>query len=360
MSQTIQANLKVQVESVARMLPPSARDDFRALMNDGIIANLIAQAPGGNLIQPGGAPVGSSAPPVGVTHTASGANGVVTVAITNPATAKQANNILHEISYSPLKSFTQSVTTLPPTTSTNVQVQQPGALNYYRLRSSFDGKTWGPYTLSAQTPIDAGLVESSAMAPAAAFNQTNFGEVNSQASGSSAEVTVSGPGGLLTAYTAVKGSTQQVRPSATIVGIAPGSEQFVGWDGEQFRLKPSLADVFADDLEPVGKVSVVSTATPTPPTIVPIVVGGGVVGFDVTAGGAGASQPYTLVIVGAGVGATAGAQSIVAGVLQSVAPGNAGSGYGGGTTVTVTGGSGGSTPGGGTSIGGNGGRLTAV
>ena len=198
------------------------------------------------------------------------------------------------------------------------------------------------------------------MGAAAAFNQTNFGVVNSQASGSLALVTISGTGGDLTPYSAVRGATEVIRPSGTIVGVVPESEQFVGYDGNQFILKPTLASVLADNLEPVGKVSVVGTGTPTLPTISPIVAGGGVVGFNVVSGGSGASEPYTLTITGAGTGATAGAQTIVAGVLIAVAPGNAGSGYGGGTTVTPSGGSGGGASGGGTAVGGNGGRLSNV
>ena len=361
MSQTVQANPRALVESVARILPASAADDFRNLMNAVVLDNLTSLSPGGNLLQPGGPPASGSQPPAGCTIGVTGGSGVWTVSIKDPATAKP-NTIWHEVSYSPLLSFTQNVTTLPATTSLSLTVPGSGAQAFFRMRVSFDKKTWSGYQAASVTAVNAGQVESTAMAPAAAFNQTNYGVVNSQASGGNALVTVSGTGGDLTAYPAVRGTTQAIRPSATIVGVTPGSTQFVGWDGQQFQLKPTLASVLSDNLEPVGRVSVVSTAAPTLPTIVPIISGGQIVGYNVTDGGAGASQPYTLTLgsVGGGSGATFGPQTIVAGVLIAVAPGNPGVSYSGGTTVTASGGQGGAISGGGTATGGNGGRLTAV
>ena len=363
MSQTVQSNPRALVESIARILPPSAQDDFRNLMNEFLIANITALSPGGNPIQIGGPSAGSSAAPVGVTHTVSGANGVFTATISNPPTAK-STTIYHEISYSPLKSFTQGVTTLEPTTATNVTLPAPGASFYFRVRSSFDKKTWSNYQLSSVAAIDAGLVESSAVAAGAAFNQSNFAQVNSSAAtGGSATITVSGASSTLSSYTAVKGAAQQIRPSATIVGIQPSTDQFIGWDGVQFRAKPTLASVLADSLEPVGKVSVVSNAAPSNPVILPIVTAGSVLGYHITSGGAGASQDYVLTVTGGGgSGATTGAQTIQNGVLISVAPGDAGTGYGGGTTVAVSGGGpgGGGGTGGGTAVGGNGARMTNV
>lgn len=363
MTQTVQSNPSALIESIAGVLPRSAQQDFRLLMRDVVLANLTALSPGGNLLQPGGAQPGSSKPPIGVTHTVTGGSGVATVNIANPPSAKSMP-IWHEISYSPLKSFTGQVTTLPATLNTSVSLAQSGVSAFYRLRSSFDKVTWSNYQFptTGPNPVDAGLVESEAMSPAAAFNQSNFAEVDSQASGATALITIAGTGGPLTPYTAVRGTTQKNRPSATIAGVTPSTDQFIGYDGSQYIAKPTLAAVLADNLEPVGKVSVVSTATPTPPTIVPVISGGAIVGYNVTSGGAGASQPYTLVIFdsGGGTGATAGEQTIVGGVLMSVAPGNAGSGYTGATTVTPSGGGPGGAPGGGTATGGNGARMSAV
>jgi hypothetical protein len=364
MSNTVQANPRALVESVARILPPGAQDDFRNLMNETVLANLTALSPGGNLIQPGGAASGSSAPPQGVKFSVSGANGVFSVNITDPSTAKP-NTIWHEVSYGPLISFTSGVTTMAATANSTASVAAPGVSAYFRLRSSFDKQTWSAYQLASTSIIDAGLVVAKTMAPAAAFNQTNYAVVNSQASGSAAAVTVSGTGGDFTAYTAVLGGAESVMPSATIVNVPPETEQFVAVTGDPvFQLKPTLASCFADGLTPVGKVSVVSTAIPTLPTIAPVVVSGYIIGFNIISGGAGASEPYNLAFgsVGAGAGASFGAQTITNGVLTFIAPGAPGNGlYSGGTTVTASGGAGGGgQSGGGTAQGGNGGRLTAV
>ena len=269
MSQTVQSNPRALVESVARTLPPSARDDFRNLLNEIVLANLTALSPGGNLIQPGGTQANSSAAPVGVTHSVAAANGVATVTISNPA--QHVTPIWHEISYGPLASFTKNPTTLEPTTATSVTIPQSGVNAYYRLRSSFDKKTWSPYTLASTNSINAGLVESSAISSAATFNQSNFAVVASQSYGADAAVTISGTGGILSSYTAVKGSKESLRPSATIFGVEFGLTQYVGYDGSQFHIKGTLAEVLDDSLEPVGAVA----------------VGGGQTGGGGTSGGNG-------------------------------------------------------------------------
>jgi hypothetical protein len=361
-SPTIQANPRSLIESMARNMPASAQDDTRQLLTL-LLQNVTALAPGGNLLTIGGTQKNAAATPSGVSFQVAGQNGTYTVTITDPSTAKPGT-IWHEISYSPLVSFTQNVTTLDATTATSVTVAAPGATNYFRLRVSYDRVNWSGYQVLSTTPVQAGLVQASSMAPAAAYNQTNFATVNSQAAGSAAIVTVSGTGGALTAYAAVKGANQTLQPSATVVGVTPGSNQFVGQDGTTglYELRPTLASVLTDNLTPVGKVSVVSTAVPRLPTIVPIVQSGGVLGFDVTDGGAGASEPYTLAFgnYGPGSGATFGVQTIQNGVLLSVAPGNAGRNYPDTTTVLASGGQGGGVAGGGTASGGNGGRLSNV
>lgn len=241
------------MESIARRLPPSASDDFRNLMNEVILANLTYLAPGGNLIQPGGTPANSAAAPAGVSHTVTGGSGVATVAIQNP-TNYPGQQLWHEVSYGPLSSFTKGVTTLEPTTSTNITIPNSGVSAYYRLRSSFDKVNWSPYQRAQLTPVDAGLVEADAMSAAGAFNQTNFAQINSPGAGVDSLITISGPGGPFTPYTAIRGTTQSSRPSATIVGSLSSFSAFVGWDGSQYQIKPTLANVLADNLEPVGKV----------------------------------------------------------------------------------------------------------
>jgi hypothetical protein len=254
MSQSIQSYPLSLIEDFVGGLPPKSQDSARTFLRDIVMNNLTALSPGGNLLMPNGAPSGGSKAPSGVTHSTVGANGVYTVAINNPPTV-QGTPIYHEVSYSPLKSFTKSVTTLPMTTATNIQIPAVGVNNFVRLRSSFDGKTWSNYQLSSTEPINAGYVESSAMAPGAAFNQSNFALVAAPSSGSGAVVSISGPSSALTPYTAVKGTTQSLRPSATIVGAFLGPNEFVGYDGQSYQLRATLADVLADNLEPVGKVT---------------------------------------------------------------------------------------------------------
>lgn len=360
MTQSSQSAVNALIESWVRTQPKSSQNDARKLLNL-ITTNLTAVSPGGNLVQPGGTQAGSAAAPTGVTFTAQGANGSFTISITNPTSA-QGRTIFHEISYSPVVSFTQTRTVLPATSSTSMVIAAPGASYFIRLRSSFDRKNWSDYQLASSSAISAGLVDSAATTSALALNQTNTSIVNSSATGGVVTATVNGPGGALTSYSYLRGQAQAARPPAAIVGVTPGKQQFIGWDGSQYHIKPTLAGVLADQLEPVGAFSAVSTAVPMLPVVDPIIVGGGIVGFNVVSGGAGASQPYILTIFdsGGGGGATAGAQTIVGGVLISVAPGNAGAGYTGATTVTPSGGSGGGSPGGGTAQAGNGGRMTNV
>lgn len=256
MSQTIQSNPQALIESIARVLPPGAKDDARQFFQL-LVDNLTALSPGGNLLRIGGVQQNASAPPQGVAHSVSAANGVATVKIVNPQTPG-GTQIWHEISYSPLKSFTQNVTTEEPTTSTSVTIPQSGVSAFYRIRSSYDKKSWTNYTLSSTSTIDAGLVGSSAIEPASVLNQTNYAFVNSQAAGSGSIVTVNGSGGTFAPYTSIRGSQSFLRPSATIVGVELGSSQFVGYDpkANQFHILPTLAEAMPDNYEPVGYVQV--------------------------------------------------------------------------------------------------------
>jgi hypothetical protein len=261
MSQTVQSDLLTRIESIARQQAPGAKEDMRQLLTT-IVHNLTVLSPGGNLLQIGGPKAGASAPPVGVTHSVSGANGVATVNISNPAGA-QPGSIWHQVRYSPLASFTQSSTVMEPTQATSVTIPQSGVKAFYQVRSSFDKVNWSAYKFptSGPTAVDAGLVESSAMSSGAAFNQTNFALVQSQSLGSGAAISIGGTSSPYSPYTAVKGSKQSLRPSATIVGANLQSSTFIGWDGSTYQVKATLADVLADDLEPVGKVSLGSGQT---------------------------------------------------------------------------------------------------
>jgi hypothetical protein len=206
-------------------------------------------------------------------------------------------------------------------------------------------------------PISSGLQSSSAIEAATVLNQTNYANVDSQSAGAKAIVRIYGKAGPNTQYPSVKGTIDTILPSATIINVPLSSQQVVGYDGTDYQVRATLPEVFADQITAIGAVSVVGAGGVTLPTIVPIEVSGGILGYNVTSGGSGLTEDLTLTVVGSGIGATTGAQVIVGGVLQSVAPGNAGSGYGSGTTVTASGGVFSGASGGGRSIGGNGGRL---
>jgi hypothetical protein len=189
---------------------------------------------------------------------------VATVAISNPPSALPGS-IWHRIRYAPNVSFIgKNVTTLPETTATSVTIPQSGVNAFYQLQSSHDKVTWSPWQFPTSGPvaIDAGLVGSQAMEPGASFNQTNYAVVNSTGDTPDSIVTIDGSGGRFTPYTAIKGGAESSRPSATIVGLPSGTGRFVGWDGAQFRLVPTLANVLADNLEPVGAVLVGDSTQP--------------------------------------------------------------------------------------------------
>lgn len=334
------------------------KNDLRVLFQN--LAQNIATLQQAQGIQNSTKSTNISAPPKGALS-ASGANGAFNLGIT-PAPTNPPSVQWHEISYSPVKGFTSDITVMEPTTATQVNLNLPGSQYFFRMRSSFNKVVYNEPVLHGQQAVTSGLVSSAASESAVAFNQTNLGIVNSVAAGGTTVVTVAGAGTTLGSVPTVKGSAQSVVPGATIVGAEPGSTQYVGYSQKagKYTIGPILPNVFDDDITPIGKVSVVSTAIPTLPTIVPINSFGSIVGFNVTNGGAGASQPYDLVFAstGGGTGATFGAQTIAGGVLISVAPGNPGAGYSGGTTVVASGGSGGGAPGGGTALGNTDGRLT--
>lgn len=354
--------LQSQIESVARQLPAGAQEDWRNFAQS-LVRNILALSPGGQLLAPGGASSGSAATPTGVSIAVQGANGSFTVNLTNPANAA-GRTVWHRVSYSTTRGFSTGVTVLPVTSATSVNVPLPGQTLFFQVESSFDQVSWSSPVPASATAIASGLVSSAAISDATALNQTNYGVVTSTAVGSTAEVSISGAAAPLTSVPVQKGPTQRILPGSTVLGVAPGSDQFVAWDGSGYVLRPTLAGALGDDgLTPIGKVSVVETGVPELPVIVPIVASGGVVGYNVTNQGNGITGPLNLTVTdpgGPGSGATTGTQTIVAGKLISVAPGNAGENYDSHAAVDVAGGVNPGTPGGGTAVGGNGGRMTAV
>lgn len=351
------------VESVCKSLDegkPPQTEDMRQLFTQ-IQQNLQHVLPGGQWLTSGGVKSSGAAAPTGLAFSVAGANGSFSGSVTGGSA--QGRTVWYEFSYSTLRSFTQNVTTLPVTASPSFTQNLPNQSLFWRVRASYDQVNWSNYILASQSAINSGLVSSAATSNAGAFNQTNYGIVTSNAVGSTAEVRVQGANGPLTSMVAQKGPTQSTLPGATVVGVTPGSDLFVGYNGSKYVLRYTLADLLADDsVTPIGKVSVVETGVPVLPTVALVLgSGGAVIAWNVLTQGNGLTGPVTLTIVTAtGSGASAGAQTIQNGKLISIAPGNPGSLYASGDTVSVSGGVGGGTPGGGTALGGNGGRLTAV
>jgi hypothetical protein len=355
------------IESIVNTLPPKAQQDARSLFQN--FSSSIAQIQTQQGIAPGAKSTNIAIPPLPALS-ASGVNGAFTLTIAPPKLTSQAT-LWYRISYSPIKGMTSGVTQLQPSTSTSTVLNLPNLNLFFQVEASYTNQgPWSQPVLASQTAVSSGLVSSAITSEAGAFNQTNLGVVTSVAIGATAAVQVQGAGAALSSMTTLKGNVQSVLPAATIVGVAPGSTQFVGsqldttTNVRRYILRPTLGSLIADNITPVGVVSVVTTATPTPTTILPIFgPGGSIVGYNVTNGGAGAVAPYTLTLgsVGSGAGATFGAQDIVAGVLISVQPGNPGANYSSGTTVTATGGNfAPGSSGGGTSTANNQARLIAA
>lgn len=299
--------------------------------------------------------------PAAPSFTATGANGSVALTITPPALGVPAA-VYYEVSYSASQTFSTGVTVMPTSSATTVNISVPGQTLFFRVRASLDQKTWSTY-YALPSSVAAGLQTSAATSPNIPLNQSNFAVIDSIAVNGSVNVRIYGSaGGPGTPWVTAGG---KVLPSATLAGQTPGSDAVVAYDpvAGMYQVKYRIADVFPDNWIVVGQVSIVGTTPPSLPTILPVIQNGAVVGYNVTKGGSGITANLTIVVAdtpGGGTGATAGTQVIQGGVLKSVAPGNAGSGYGGGTTVTASGGVYSGASGGGGTSGGNGGRLTAI
>jgi len=231
------------------------KEDLRRLLlqfNDQL--TLHNQVTGTNWVDPtSGVQKASTTPPPPATAVAAGANGTISLQITNPAQAAKAT-IYHEVSYSTVKNFSQNVTTLPVSPNNTVAIPAPGQAPFVRLRSSYDGATWNTHQLVQQTVVDAGLQSSAASSPAMVLNQSNYATVTGQgAPGEVPVIQVYGPNGPYSGYTAVKGTKQSSRPSATILNSNYQQSQFVAWDGKRFQIGTTLPQVLNDSWEPVGQ-----------------------------------------------------------------------------------------------------------
>jgi hypothetical protein len=125
-----------------------------------------------------------------------------------------------------------------------------------RLESSFNKIVANQPVLHGQTAVSSGLITSAAIANGAALAQSNLATVTSSQSSGTAAITIQGAGGTLTSAVALKAGVQSVLPPATIIGNALGSNNFVGYDGAAYSVKPTLGSVLLDSLTPVGKVVV--------------------------------------------------------------------------------------------------------
>jgi hypothetical protein len=198
----------------------------------------------------------SNTPPPAASAIVSGANGAYTVHVTNPNQASNAT-IYHEVSYAPVKNFSQAVTTLPHTNQTAIAVPTPGTVSFLRIRSSYDRVHWNQHQLIQNTASDAGLQSSAASANAMVLNQSNYATVTAEGSvGGAPTISIHGPAGPYNGYVAVKGTVQSTRPSATIVNGTYQETAIVAWDGKQFQVGSALPHVFPDSWEPVGLATV--------------------------------------------------------------------------------------------------------
>jgi hypothetical protein len=296
-----------------------------------------------------------TAPPAASQLAVSGANGSFSVAITNAGKTP----IYQEISSSPVANFASGVTVYPVSTNTSYVFPNPGAMLYWRLRSSYNQQNWSSYTVQPGA-VSSGLVSSAATASNLSLNQSNYATVDSVADGGTATVRVYGSGGVGTSWTSILGTSSKVIPAGTIMNVAYATNGFVVWDGQTYQLKPQLAQTFPDTWVPVGKVSVIANASGLVlPTIKAVVTGGSIVAYQITTAGNGlTAAPLLTITDSTGSGATATAV-VSSGSVTQVTPGSAGSNYSGSPTVTASGGVSGGSAGGGGATGDNGGRLYA-
>jgi hypothetical protein len=296
-----------------------------------------------------------TAPPAVSQLAVSGANGSFTVAITNAGKTP----IYQEISSSPVANFASGATVYPVSSNTSYVFPNPGAMLYWRLRSSYNQQNWSSYTVQPGA-VSSGLVSSAATGSNLSLNQSNYATVDSVADGGTATVRVYGSGGVGTSWTSILGTSSKVIPAGTIMNVVYATNGFVVWDGQSYQLKPQLAQTFPDTWVPVGKVSVIANGSGlVPPVIKAVVTGGSIVAYQITIAGNGLTAPPLLTITDStGSGATATAV-VSSGSVTQVTPGNAGSGYSANPLVTSSGGVSGGSAGGGGATGDNGGRLYA-
>jgi len=325
---------------------------------------LLNKATGNSQVNPVNSKQAPSTPPPAVgTISVSGANGTYQVSLTNAAQGGVNATLYNQISYSPIKSFGENVTTTEPSSATTATFPNPGQTLFFRARWSFDRVTWSSWVLAATTAVSSNLQSSAASENNTVLNQSNYAYIDSIDPSGGATVRIYGAAGPYNGWTGVKGGEETPLPSASIINVEYGSDQIAAYDGEQYQVGTTLPQVFSDKWTPVGQVSVVGTGTPTLPILTPVLSssGGHVISATFTSG-AGLTEPPVLTVTdpgGPGTGAVL--QAIIAGgAMTGVQVLNPGADYDTNTAITATGGVFGGATGGGTASGGNGGRLTKI
>lgn len=225
-------------------------NDFRQLLQNIVLGQQTANEALG--ITPTNTKNIAAPPPAAIS--VAGSNGAFNYSIVPAGNGQQ----YHEVSYAPNKGFANGVVTLPVSTATSGVVNAPGQNMFFRVRSSFNKTIFNKPTLHGQSAVSSGLISSAAIADGAAFAQTNLATVTSSQAGGTAAIIIQGAGGTLSSATALKGGVQTLLPPATIIGNALGANNFVGFDGRNYHVKPTLGEVLLDNLRPVGKVVVQS------------------------------------------------------------------------------------------------------
>jgi hypothetical protein len=293
-----------------------------------------------------------------------GANGSFAVTITLPqqgTASKNASNapIYQQLQSSTASDFSSGVTSYPISQNTSFVFPNPGSTQYWRLRSSYDQRSWTSWQTQSGA-VSAGKQTSAATENNVSLNQSNFATIDSVANGSTASIRIYGSGGAGTAWTRIVGSNSQVIAAGTILNVAYGSTQYVAWGGTQYQLVPSLTQTFPDGWIPVGAVSVIANGSGVVlPTFKAVVSSGAIVAIQIVTAGNDLTSPPALSIADlSGTGASA-VCTVSAGSVTGVTVTNAGSGYSSSPSVTATGGVNNGTAGGGGATGSNGGRLYA-
>ncbi|HUD21834.1 MAG TPA: hypothetical protein VMQ60_03235 [Acidobacteriaceae bacterium] len=342
------------------------RETLQAIANE--FQSQYAQTGSGPIQKVDATPAKNLGPPGQCALSVTGANGTFTVNITLPqqasGSAKPANPtsapIYQEVSSSPVSNFTTGLVVYPITVASSMSFDNPGATLFWRLRSTYDQRTYTSYTYQQGGAVAAGLDTSAAHNPNLLLNQSNFARIDSIGAGATATIRIYGSGGVGTSWTSILGENSKVIPAGTLLNVTYGSTVYVAWDGSRYQMKSDLTQTFADTWLPVGSTSVISNgAGLVLPLITPVSTSGHIIGYDITNGGNDITGTLSFAIVdtGGGTGATVGPATISAGVLTALGAGNPGASYSGATTVTASGGISGGVAGGGGPTGNNNGRL---